>query len=254
MKLEAPSPEPSDFTQEFAFFLAHSNEKRVTLEHLSKLIKERGHESVLDIGAGDGSLAIPLSRLVKTYKAIEAEGTYVRKLSQAGIDVVEGSYPLPIEGVFDLVLMSHVISYRRNEDGTRSDRARELIKFAWEHVKPQGSLVIITHRGIRGPWEELLDLIGWHARREEALAEMVGILEDLGQLRKSQIVSEVSCTSEEEMLRALSFVAAYGRENARNEFLEHKDVIIDAIRERREGSLYRFPFSHPMLETIKPKS
>ena len=68
------------YKNDFEKFLSHTDEKKVLLDEISKEIEKHKTESLLDIGAGNGLLSIPLSKKVESYLAVEPNKKFVLDL------------------------------------------------------------------------------------------------------------------------------------------------------------------------------
>src|ERR1700754_2137994 len=106
-----PESPPDRYIQSFEKFLAHTEEKPIFIKEFAQYIERYRTKSVLDIGAGNGALAAPISQEVDEYEAIEQNPKYAYRLREAGVPVIEASFPVTLSRTYDLVLMSHLISY-----------------------------------------------------------------------------------------------------------------------------------------------
>ena len=68
------------YIKDFETFLKHTDEKEVLYQALAEEIKSNHFSSILDIGAGNGDLSLPLSKLVNRYLAVEQKPKYVQRL------------------------------------------------------------------------------------------------------------------------------------------------------------------------------
>src|SRR3989344_2336155 len=105
---------PDSYSQSFEKFLSHTDEKKVLLSKIEKIVSHLRAQSILDIGAGNGLISIPLAKKVGEYLALEQNNKFYKILSQAGLSVIPETFPtpaLPPKHLFDLVLSSHSISY-----------------------------------------------------------------------------------------------------------------------------------------------
>lgn len=116
------------------------NQKEVLLQTIRRHLRALRARSLLDIGAGDGNLAIPVSKLVSNYVAIEQSPSRVLKLRKAGLTVLGRHFPFRMQRLFDLVLVSHAIP-------ERLAAYPSFIRQAWGNIKPGGELLIITFKG-----------------------------------------------------------------------------------------------------------
>ncbi len=116
---------------DFEFFLQHTTEKNVLFREIKKEIEKHPVQSLLDIGAGEGSLSIPLSKAVNEYLAVEMKPEFAQKLQKAGVTVIESEIQkATISNQFDTVLMSHSLYFREDYRG--------FTEKAWSLVKPGG--------------------------------------------------------------------------------------------------------------------
>ncbi len=101
----------------------HSEWRRIgaisKADNIIKLCTSIPHSSILEIGAGDGSILAQLSKLSfgKSYFALEISSSGVKTIQQRSIpllkkcDLFDG-YNIPYEDeAFDLVILSHVIEH-----------------------------------------------------------------------------------------------------------------------------------------------
>lgn len=142
---------PHDYATYFAKFVQHTNEKPVFIEEIINIIRQRQVKSMLDIGAGNGALSIPLARLVPDYVAIESNVNHIALLKDASLSVIPQKFPCPVQGTFDLVLASHVLSYQTLDQ-------REFVNCAFDMVNHRGILLLVTFRSNeKNEWTELIE-------------------------------------------------------------------------------------------------
>lgn len=237
----------SIYAKGFAAFLAHTNEKEVLLREIGAIADTRNCQSLLDIGAGNGDLSIPLSRRIPKYIAVEKLPEYVDKLRNVGIEVIEGRFPCPVPGRFDIVLASHSV-------GAREAVYRPFLENAWALVKEKGALVIVTYRQDGGDWRSLLNKVRF-SRGEHELTGYDGIVKvvsNLGKVDTLKVPTSVNISSKEEMFNALTFVASNGIEQFEKEFLDRRGAVEDILEQdySKEGG-YSFPFDHYILKVDK---
>lgn len=235
------------YKNDFEIFLQHTDEKPVLLAKLKSIFNEFGVQSVLDIGAGNGALSIPLSKLVNKYVAVEKRPEFVKTLKEGGIETIEGIFPVPIEQKFDLVLSSHSISYKE-------DSFKPFVMQSWDAVESRSTFLIITYRGQEDDWTNLMkqilhDPINYNRVGYETLVEL---LESLGKVKIEKVITTVSSDSLEEMIMALSFVASNGLPERKERFLEQKGVLEKTLKEKYfQKGKYVFPFQHFFIYTTK---
>src|SRR5262245_55562927 len=103
-----------DYRKAFETFLQSTNEKQEFARILIQQIRDRGVSSLLDIGAGNGELALPLSQQVKRYLAVEPNFAHAAVLRNLCLQVIEKPFPCQIDETFDMVVASHVISGKKD--------------------------------------------------------------------------------------------------------------------------------------------
>lgn len=119
------------------------HQSHALLKNISKYIFDSKAASLLDIGAGGGTLALPLSKTVTRYLAVEENSERCAKLRMAGLDALMEHFPTPIGETFDFVLSSHSIPEQINAYPA-------FLSSAWQLTKPGGQFVIVTYKGRRG--------------------------------------------------------------------------------------------------------
>lgn len=237
------------YKNDFEFFIAHTDEKAILHEEIKKEIIAHRSESLLDIGAGNGMLSIPLSHEVKEYAAVETNPKFVKKLSEAGLDVVEGEFPLAIEKSFDIVLSSHSMSYS-------PEKYEIFLNSAVNLLHKDGILLLITFRGEEDSWTKLLDRLEDHKvdHYAERFDGIVTFLENLGTTSVRKVITHVATDTANEMIQALSFVYSDGKDEKKQKFLSYtnrlEDILEEEYKEKDTGK-YVFPFQHFFIKTIK---
>src|SRR5262249_38101050 len=79
------------------------------VRRVGRLIARYKVKSLLDIGAGFASTAVPLSKMVTRYVAVENNRERSSALQKAGLEVTTCSFPLSLVEQFDMVLCSHSV-------------------------------------------------------------------------------------------------------------------------------------------------
>lgn len=236
------------YTLSFETFLASTNEKAVLLQEILSSVQELQPESLLDIGPGNGVISIPLSREVRQYVAIEKNPSYVERLRNAGLNIIEGNFPVAVNNQFDFILASHVISYENNE-------VDEFVKAAGLLLKTGGTLVVVTYRAIEDDWIRLMKELGYNLDtvHSDNFAKITEALQELGELKVKRVETLVETGSKEDMIKALAFVASDGDPDKAKEFLlksEQINLTFDRPEYRSESG-FKFPFQHYFLTTRK---
>lgn len=235
------------YKNDFEKFLTHTDEKQVLLAEISEEIARHKSKSLLDIGAGNGLLSIPLSKKVENYLAIEPNKSFVAKLRKVGLKVIEGTFPFEIFGTFDMVLASHSISYSRI-------LFEPFIKEAWKLIKPQGVFLFVTYRGQEDDWTRLMKDIG---KKHEDLNrvgfnQIIELLASLGEVKTRKVITQVKTDKLEDMIQALSFVASNGKPEKKAEFIKYRLRLEKTLSKKyRHNNSYCFPFQHFFITTKK---
>lgn len=237
-----------EYKTDFEKFLAHTDEKEVLLNETIKEIRKINADSLLDIGAGDGSLAIPLSKGIKKYVAVESKQKFVSKLKSEGLSVIEGVFPLNINERFDIVFSSHALSYKPEIYADYIDKALELLK--------QGGLfIIITFRGQEDDWTALLKELGipqmdYHRVGFNQIIQLLH--KHTGSVTTRKVTTTVNTLSIDDIVDVLSFVYHGGNSEQKNKFTTTKNRLIKILNSRYKKSHgYSFPFQHTFIITKK---
>lgn len=236
-----------EYDTAFALFLKHTDEKERLLEAIAERVQRAGGISLLDIGAGNGDLAIPLAGLVKKYLAVEQKQTFAEVLQKAGLRVIRGSFPVTIEEQFDFVVVSHALPYK-------ADDYELFLNQALACVAPGGSLLGITYHRNQGEWRDLLVACSFpqkplEADRFKALQAYCAVL---GPTTVDVVTTYVTTFSVTEMLSALSFVYSDGEPEKVALFQRQRGALTRYLNAHyRDKERYRFPFRHVFLQTQK---
>jgi len=226
----------------FESFLKCTNEKKILLNSLSKYIKRLKIKSVLDIGAGNGSMAIPLSKMVNFYFAIEKNKIFVKKLQSEGIKVIEEDFlknDIKLEKRFDLVLCSYVIPHDKN--------FKKFVSKAWEYVSPKGYLLIITQRLSHDEWGRFCKKIKFknYWDNPSFFPKLINYLKSLGKFSINEVISTIKAKKLNEFFLALTFIASEGEKEKEYLFYHNKNKIIAIInRDYIKKGSYEFPTKH----------
>jgi SAM-dependent methyltransferase len=241
-----PEVSSEQYRQSFEKFLAHTDEKAIFVKELGSYLERYNPESVLDIGAGNGSLAIPISESIENYEAVEQNPKYAQKLRDAGIKTLEATFPTPLAKKFGLVMLSHVVSYE-------AANHTELIPPALSAVEPNGHLLLVTHRGnSEDDWSRLLKSISINKFSGYATiySEIIDMLSKAGKTEVRKVSTTLDTDNLEDMLEAMAFVAANGRTEDYKEFIAQRDKIKEILDSKYATAKgYSFPFQHIFIAT-----
>ena len=211
------------------------NQKQVLLEHILRHIEALTPASLLDIGAGDGKLAIPLSKKTENYAAIESSHERVDLLRKAGLTVIEGIFPINVGGLYHMVLIVHSLP-------EKVDEVKPFLKAAWQLVNPSGVLLIITFKGSGGELTTLRNEInrGRKSDDDSIVEKMMATLEKVGVVKQEQIISTMQSPHIEDMIEVLSF--SLGIQIGEKEKIEKLIHILNTRYKHKK--MYSFPTPH----------
>ncbi|QQS60689.1 class I SAM-dependent methyltransferase [Candidatus Falkowbacteria bacterium] len=234
------------YEKDFEKFLSHTSEKLLLLKAIKEKICDHNISSLLDVGPGDGRLSIPLSLEVDNYVGVESNSLYVNKLRAANLRIVHGDFPLDIDESFDMVLMSHSLTYKPN-------LIIDFINKGWELLKTSAILLIITFRAKDDDWTSLLSKIGENPLKkyQDCYTIIEETLKSFGNLQINKVVTEVTTDTLDDMIEALSFVASDGNLERKNLFLSHSEELKEILNEYTKNGSYFFPFQHFCLMVKK---
>ena len=212
------------------------NQRRVLGRTIASEVRRRRVRTLLDIGAGDGRLAVPVARLVESYVAVEADEARAEALREAGLSVIKGRFPdVDVPGDFDLVVASH--SLPDNEEAYQG-----FLGSAWGRVRDRhGSLLVITFVGSTSSRRKIarsvgLDIDGPNERR---LSELQRVLVGLGHVAGWEVTSQSWTCDLNEIVQEVisSFIpSASGRR-------QYEERVADAIRSDYSRG-HRYVLSH----------
>ncbi len=235
------------YARSYQIFRTHTNEKQVLLAELQKDIRRFKPKSILDIGAGNGEIAVPIAAMASRYLAVEYSPKHAAHLTEYGLSVVESTFPTKIDGLFDLALLCHCLSYEKRNHNV-------MIDAAWELIARNGHILIVTHRGEKNDWSNLLDKVGMGktSEYEDIYDEIVDNLKSKGQTSIRRVVTSATASTADALVAALAFVASAGYKELFNQFMasRHKITeILETTYKTEDG--YSFPFTHIFLTTEK---
>lgn len=217
------------------------DQKAVLLRTVRHYIKKTGATSLLDIGAGDGTLAIPLSKSVKTYIAVENNKNNVKKLREANLRVISGKFPVSIKTTFDMVLISHSLP-------ETIGNYKKFLNEAWRKVRNDGLLLIITFKGSNSKLEWLRKkVIGkTNLEDEKKYNTMINIIKKFGVIKTTYVTSKIRSDKEGVMLDILC--DSLGVSNKEDKYRDDIRKIIRRYFKDSHGFI--FPTKHIVL-TVK---
>lgn len=232
----------NDYARDFAQFLQATDEKVVLLQEIQQVLT--GNESLLDIGAGDGLLAIPLAQSVKQYMAVEKNSDHIAKLLTANLKVIPHEFPCPIDDEFDAILLSHTISHRTNN-------WQKILIAVQALLRPQGKIIIFTYEGNEDDWNRIRKNIGLNIDTSQFQAryqDMLHFLQTVGKVTEKTVTTNVKTKTISEMIESLAFVASNGIPELKAQFMAKSPQLTIILEQTyKEANSYTFPFHHKML-------
>jgi len=233
----------------FENFLRCTNEKEILLASMSDYIKKLKIKSLLDIGAGNGDIAIPLSRMVDSYMAVEKNENFVKKLSSKKINVIKANFPeekFKLKKKFDLVLCSYVIPHNKD--------FKKFISEAWEYINSGGHLLIITHSRSRDECGKFFKKIKFKNFWDNPsfFPRLINYLKILGKVSVKEVMSTIRSVDLHEFFSALAFIASGGESDKEKLFYKKKEEIEKVIKRDYKKEIYEFPLKHYFILCNKP--
>jgi len=234
------------YSDYFQKFLTHTDKKKILLKEITKRILNNNASSLLDIGAGNGELAVPLSVLVINYVAIEQKPDYVKRLQDTSLKVINKSFPCEIIEKFDFILASHSLPWEEKE-------YKLFIESAINLLTDKGLFLGVTFDDERSSWAGLLincDLKS-DQRRNGRLMHMEDWLSRYYLLKKTLITTQVKTHSLDDIMASLAFVYSDGDAQKIEVFLNNNNVKEYIGQKNKDKYGYYFPFQHIFLEVNK---
>ncbi len=237
------------YTKYFQKFLSLTNEKTVLFHAIKKLIRIAKPLSLLDIGAGNGDLAIPISKLVKKYLAIEQKLNYVQELKINKINVTRAYFPCNIEEKFDFVLASHSLPRKKKE-------VTDFLNQALKILSKKGVFIAITYDNKIGDWHKMIRACGLHSRQVNKKIARLEVLRNWSnpshQSKEVMLETFVRSKDLNNIIEALAFVYSDGDKVRIGEFEKNKKITDYLTKNYKRGQTYHFPFRHILFE-IRPR-
>lgn len=232
------------YAPSFQNFLDCTDEKLVFFNSLKTLIVREKIHSILDIGAGNGDLSVPLSKLVPEYLAIEPVKKHADNLKENRIKVIESFFPCEIKTIFDMVLSSHSLPGNK-------ESFQPFIEKAINLINPRGLMVIITYDDQESEWSSMvhacdLPWIGSHVGRITSLTEFVKSLQRKTEI--SEIITSVASSDFERFIRALAFVYSDGNPEKTDLFVSSPAIrSYLSSKYKLPNENFSFPFVHYLI-------
>lgn len=231
------------YKKSFHFFSSSTNEKGVLIREIGGRIVSLRLSSILDIGAGSGDLAIPLSRMVERYVAIEQRPDYVKTLRNGKLQVVEGVFPCDVSGCFDVVLSSHSISWGR-------EKMELFVREAIKRVAKGGVFLLVTYDNEEGDWARLVQSCFPRStsRHNGRIEHLKTFLPKCGRCNGEVVETTIKTRSFKDFLEALAFVYSHGLETKYQEFIENRSIPNYLKGNYEKDGRFSFPFKNIIFE------
>ena len=221
----------------------HYNQPEVLVKNIGTYIDQVKAKSLLDIGAGHSTTAIPLSQKVHRYLAIEENGTRAEELRASGLDVVVGTFPLPLSEEFDMVLSSHSVP-----EG-KLNLYNSFLSSAWEVLNPQGTLLVVTFKGSRGDTvllrEEITRL---KVGPDPQLAAIMQNLASRGNVRVEMINSYLQSPEVDDIVAFIARSIFWSGDEEERHLPQLQEIL--TLRYKINGC-YIFPTQHLFISVVK---
>jgi hypothetical protein len=217
------------------------HQKTALVDNVSRYIRDLSARSLLDIGAGTLETALPLSKLVDRYHAIEQDPRSAVQLENAGLSVSRGTFPLAVDGTYDLVLSSHSVPERSIESYA------PFLSSAWQLTGQGGLLLVITFKGSRGDLGDVRqELLGRALLASEEHDTIMRIFRQLGgTVQTERVNSYVEANSPESI--ASFFEPWLSQDPEVRESIHRAFIRIVETRYKVRGDLFVFPTQHLFL-------
>lgn len=237
------------YTQTFLELISYSDEKVLIYNKIKDYVRDSSAQSILDIGAGDGTLAYMLKDLSKTYVAIEPNSIFCENLKKLQVEVIKQSFPIKIAGTFDVVLFSHSISLTPS-------KYQEYIETAKNLLSESGVIIIITARGkkddisaIISPYDS--DYVNHNLDGFKSLKKH---LNETGTIWEDHFTATINFSSKDDLKKNLSFFYADGFSQKNKDFMHYLKSVEPLAFEKYKNpksNFYNFPVENTIL-TWKP--
>ena len=221
------------------------HQKVVLVENISRYVRDIEADSLLDIGAGSLETALPLSSKVLRYDAIEQDPINAARLKNAGLNVIQGTFPFSVNGTYDLVLSSHSVPENSIESYL------PFLSSAWDLTSPKGMMLVVTFKGSVGDFATIRhELLGRSPQRCEELETIVDFYENSGGVMEiERINSFVEAARSEDIV---SFLAPWlSADQNMRESIHLPFVRIIETRYKIRQDLFAFPTQHLFLSCRK---
>lgn len=139
------------YKKSFNLFLKNTEEKKVILNFIKKHIKLNNDVNFLDIGGGDGTLALAMANKVRSALIIEPNYFFVKKIKKSkNIKIINDKWEnLNLKKKFDFILAAYVVTYFPQE------KRKLLIKKMYQILNHGGKIIILSVDAKKGSWRKI---------------------------------------------------------------------------------------------------
>jgi|SRR3989344_115228 len=236
----------SEYLRNFRRFVENTNEKIEVARAINRIVQEKHPETMLDVGAGDGTLTSILAPALREVYTVEKRENHAQSLRNKGVTTFNEEFPCVLPAQYDLVIASHSVPFEKG-------KIEAFVEGLIAATKEKGTVVIVTYKTEKDPWFKLMrDALGenWYGQNLQYFENILDILRSHGEVHIEKVDSEVRAKTAEELFEALTFVYAGKDESLRKRFETFREQVIKELEKRYKNSReYRFPF-HQFVITL----
>ena len=232
------------YKKTFDLILKNTNEKEVIIRNIKKEVKLNDKTKFLDIGGGNGSLAIPISQMVGKTVVVEPNKHFVRELSgKKNIKYINKKWEdADIGEKFNFILAAYVVTH------FSSRKVEPLIVKMLDNLEDGGKMIILAVDERLGSWR------GVHSyfykrigeNKKSSTVNLKSILKK-HKAKKVNFETKVKARDMDEMLEILTF--DFGRYG--NKFYDNADYIKKYLNKNRVSEYIELEMSHQMFIVSK---
>lgn len=138
------------YQQSFDLFLKRTDEKEIILRFIEKIIKFQKIGKFLDIGAGNGSLSLHISKNVSETLAVEPNEYLFQELKKKKLNAVNEKWEdIAIKDKFDFILVAYAFTYFPVKKRER------LIKKMFNLLNSGGRILFLSVDPQKGTWRKV---------------------------------------------------------------------------------------------------
>lgn len=243
--------ENAEYQAGFESFVLHTDEKEVLTKAITAWLPTNG--TMLDVGAGDGTLSRQLRPYARSYHVVERNPIFAGLLEAQGFQLVGHEFPahLPAETAYDTVLLSHSLPHT-------SGAVDMMLDAAFDITAPNGHLVVITNGDVANDYTLFLNEAGVDipkATDGKRLKFIDTWFRAHGLIQTDRLVCHIETQSVDQLSDILAFMTSMNGPEARR--LRAKTILRQArdkltAYQVTDTDTYRFPLEHYMFVAGKP--